>query len=383
MNPLVRLSFHDWTGPRILPNHPKSSSRHHHSPSSSSSTNRPTMMMFSCYVSHNCLLRLPCRLSQHQLSSFATVVHLLNHTTSTHITSQHITTHHNTTQHNTTQHTTHNNMSRILTLLILALASSSCSSLSALSSSTSSRRSSPAKTPANNFFSSITSQFQRKDIKRKLIRAAESKDEPLILSLVEELSRLNPTECPTRGLATTTSQNNNNNKAPLNGQWRLLYTNAKDAEAPARTQKDNNNNNNKEERRTTTFGETVAEGVQVTTGQRIDAPKGECVNFISLAGEKRPFDLLEITIRMTPLSDTRVRLDFLRGRALNERAPLPFLKDFRFSFPPAAFGDFLARLRGKDPKVEPPAYFDVLYVDEELRAHRTGEGKIFVQQRTG
>jgi hypothetical protein len=263
-------------------------------------------------------------------------------------------------------------MFRTLACLIFAIASSPCSSLSTLLSN--GRSSSSAVTAPSNFFSSVGAQFQRKDLKKKLIQAAESKDEPLILSLVEELSRLNPTVCPTRGLANykTGDDWSNNDVAPLNGQWRLLYTNAQDAEAPARTQKDD------EEK----FGEAVAEGVQVTTGQRIDAPKGECINFISLSGEKRPFDQLEITIRMTPLSDTRVRLDFLKGRALNEGAPLPFLKDFRFNFPPAAVGDFLARLRGKDPQVEPPAYFDILYLDEELRAHRTGEGKIFVQQRT-
>ena len=96
---------------------------------------------------------------------------------------------------------------------------------------------------------------------------------------------------------------------------------------------------------------------------------------------KRPFDEFEITIQMTPLSDRRVRLDFIKGTALNENAPLPFLKEFTFRFPPPSFGDVLARLRGLDPAVEPQAYFDILYIDDEIRAHQTGEGKIFVQRR--
>jgi hypothetical protein len=174
-------------------------------------------------------------------------------------------------------------------------------------------------------------------------------------------------------------------KAPLNGKWRLLFTNARDAEAPARTVK----NQNKEP-----FGDAVASGIQVKTGQRIDAAKGECINYIQLSSNANaaavskspnnkppPFDRLDITIRMTPLSNTRVRLDFLKGRVQNPNAFLPILKDFQFQFPPAAVGDFLARLRGKDPRVEPPAYFDILYIDNDLRVHRTGEGKLFVQQR--
>jgi hypothetical protein len=199
----------------------------------------------------------------------------------------------------------------------------------------------------------------------------------LILSLVEQLAEFNPTDCPTRGLmgyknGNASTKSGGARGAPLNGKWRLLYTNARDAEAPART-----NKNQKEE----PFGDGVATGVDVKTGQRIDASLGQCVNFIALQGDQRPFDQLEITIQMTPLSESRVRLDFLTARVQNAKAPLPFFKDVTLSFPPAALGDFVARLRGKDPNVEPQAYFDVLYIDDELRAHRTGEGKIFVQVR--
>lgn len=229
--------------------------------------------------------------------------------------------------------------------------------------------------PSPNF---LVASLKRSDLKRKLIQAANRKDETAVLDLVDQLAAFNPTECPTLGLQGYKTTSSSNTKSPLNGKWRLLFTNAKDAEAPARTEK-----NKKGE----PFGDAVKSGVDVRTGQRIDAAKGECVNFIQLGNNnplddaKLPFDRLDITIQMTPLTDTRVRLDFQKGRVQNPNAPLPALRDFRFSFPPAAFGDFLARLRGKDPKIEPPAFFDVLYIDNDLRAHRTGEGKIFVQQR--
>jgi len=221
-------------------------------------------------------------------------------------------------------------------------------------------------------------QIKRANLKKRLKLAAEVKDEQTIVSLVEELSQLNPTPIPTLGLMGYTGGNSIvSPKAPLDGAWKLLFSNAKDAEAPARTEKNKDKN--------ATFDDEVAKGINVKTGQRINASIGECVNYIQLSGEsekkKRPFDQLEITIQLTPISDTRVRLDFLKGRALNSNAPLPFLKDFTFYFPPPKFGDFLARSRGLDPTVEPQAYFDVLYIDDEIRAHRTGEGKLFVQMR--
>ena len=151
-----------------------------------------------------------------------------------------------------------------------------------------------------------------------------------------------------------------NAASPLDGEWRLLFTNTSDAEAPDRTEK-----------KTSDKEKTVADEVQITTGQRINAVAGQCINYIYATGENRPFDQLEITIQMTALSPNRVRLDFKRGRAQNERAPLSFLKDVSFSFPPSFVGDVLARLRGKDPSVEPPAYFDILYIDDKIRAHRT------------
>ena len=239
----------------------------------------------------------------------------------------------------------------------------------------------PAKVPSTNAAApGLFSGLKRASLKKQLIKAANEKDECLVIQLVEELSELNPTKCPTFGLGGFAGTGRDDEAMstsmtpPLDGEWRLLFTNAKDAEAPARTEK-------KKEKQAGGFDDEVREGVDITTGQRINADAGECINYIYATGEKRPFDQLEITIKMTALSPTRVRLDFQRGRAMNENAPLPFLKDFRFSFPPALVGDVLARLKGKDPRVEPPAFFDVLYLDDQIRAHRTGEGKIFVQMR--
>lgn len=208
---------------------------------------------------------------------------------------------------------------------------------------------------------------RRDELKAALLEASDAKNEALVLEMVAALAPLNPTEVPTRGLGEEGAAG-----APLDGEWRLAFTNARDAEAPART-----------ENRAAAFsgGDELAEGVTLKTGQRISANEGMCRNFIVAEGERRPFDRLDIEIQMRALDDRRVRLDFLRGRAQNSRAPLPFLEDVSFSFPPAAVGDFFTRLKGRDPTVDPPAYFDILYIDADVRVHQTGEGKIFVQRR--
>lgn len=252
-----------------------------------------------------------------------------------------------------------------LIAVIFALTAAPCSSFSVSANLGQAVIPDPVSLPVP--FDSLKRSF----IKKQLIEAAEQKDESRVLALVNQLSQLNPTDCPTLGLAGF--KGGEGDSAPLNGPWRLLFTNAKDAEAPARTEKPSREGESK----------GVVDGAEITTGQRINASKGECVNFIQLEGDNpnSPFDELEITIKMTPLTETRVRLDFLHGRVTNEKAPLPFLRNFKFSFPPAFVGDTLARLKGRDPSTDPPAYFDVLYIDNQIRVHRTGEGKIFVQIR--
>lgn len=257
-------------------------------------------------------------------------------------------------------------------LLLLAIVAPQCASFSALAPPESLASLSSSSSSSANPFAVPMAQFKRSNLKKQLIKAANDKDEAAVLGLVEELAPLNPNPFGTYGLGGYGGGSASD--APLDGEWRLLFTNARDAEAPAKTQKGAGVDEAGD-------GRTVAEGVRITTGQRIDASTGKCLNYINATGEKRPFDSLQITIQMTPLSPSRVRLDFQSGRAQNDNALLPFLKDVSFGFPPAFVGDVLARVRGKDPEVEPPAYFDVLYIDGDIRAHKTGEGKIFVQAR--
>lgn len=91
----------------------------------------------------------------------------------------------------------------------------------------------------------------------------------------------------------------------------------------------------------------------------------------------------------------RVNLEFRYVKAILTKffgIKIPFGKTLPLYIPvPAAFITrmivFISRVvkflkRGNsEVKVPPKAYFDVLYLDEELRVHKTGEDNLFVQAK--
>ena len=128
----------------------------------------------------------------------------------------------------------------------------------------------------------------------------------------------------------------------------------------------------------------------------VDAASGKTTNIIEFTARDHPafratrhtpppppLESLKVVLKATAVSPTRVELIFRWVRArLNVklfgrwRVPLTLLLPV-----PGPFFTRLAFLfrRSKRP---PPAYFDVLYLDDDLRVHKTGQGNLFVQQRT-
>jgi len=119
----------------------------------------------------------------------------------------------------------------------------------------------------------------------------------------------------------------------------------------------------------------------------VDAAAGRvwnCIDFLpGQDGSSPVLEQLRVKLSAKAVSRTRVELVFrlvkarvtkffflpLFGRRLTLTLPVP--------------GPFLTRIlfffrRNKKP---PAAYFDVLYLDEDLRVHQTGQGSFFVQRR--
>lgn len=188
-----------------------------------------------------------------------------------------------------------------------------------------------------------------------------------VLDICDQLSQVSPIEEPTKYLG----DKENGDKCPLNGAWKLLFTTAADASFS----------------KNSTRGDAKAQNV-------VDAAKGRITNIIDFApnnGTEPTLKQLNVVIKATAASKTRVQLQFRYAKAILTR--LFFIPLFGRTLPlyiPVP-GPFITRIivflsrflrfgRGGARKV-PKAYFDVQYLDKDLRIHKTGEDNVFVQAR--
>lgn len=169
------------------------------------------------------------------------------------------------------------------------------------------------------------------------------------IELLEELSTRNPTPAPFDGWKT--------DECKLDGTWRLLFTTGADA----------------------TFRKTEISGKPVTF-QQIDAKKGYFVNSVDFPLSTGKLKGFRVVVKGVKLSNDEVSLRFRRVK-LRRRSRL--LKTIIFPLPPSWFLRALARWssRGKAQLSPRGAGFRMLYLDDDLRAHKTFDGQYFLQQR--
>jgi hypothetical protein len=188
-----------------------------------------------------------------------------------------------------------------------------------------------------------------------------------VLTLCDELSTCNPTKNATQFLGDWAQ----GQKSPLHGTWNLLFTTAADATFS----------------KNSTRGDAVAQNT-------VDGRTSKITNTISFLGgnrRQRPplLKQLNVVIRATALSEKRVGLKFRYAKVVFSRffflpvrwclyIPIPatliitrILVAFQRAF----------KRTGQSTKPPPEPYFDILYLDEQLRIQRTGEDNVFVQAR--
>ena len=133
---------------------------------------------------------------------------------------------------------------------------------------------------------------------------------------------------------------------------------------------------------------------QATVSNRVDAKSGRTTNIIEFTGrdhpafratrsgtKRPPLQSLNVVLACKAASPTRVELVF---KYVKPRINLKlFGRSFGVTLVVPVPGPFLTRLLFlfRPRKKVPTAYFDVLYLDDDLRVHRTGQGNLFVQQR--
>lgn len=197
-------------------------------------------------------------------------------------------------------------------------------------------------------------------------RVGKAADE--VYETVQELSKVNPTSEATAGFGDSGS----NEKAPLNGVWKLLFSTAADA------------NFSKDSKR----GDAKAMNI-------VDAGREQITNVIKFAtredGKAKTVEELRVKLSAKAEGPNRInlvfkyvavkctKLFFLPIRwTLYIPVPAPFISKFVVAI--RNVKNFLLRQKKEASKL-PKAFFDVLYLDQDLRVHKTGEDNIFIQAR--
>jgi len=210
-----------------------------------------------------------------------------------------------------------------------------------------------------------------------------------ILHICDQLSNYTSIETPTEFL----NDKENGNLAPLNGAWLSLFSTAADANFD--TKNKNKNKNNSTSTSTGSSKSSSGGGRGAAKVQNIvDATKGTITNVIDFLdkedGTEPVLKQINVVIAATAVSKKRVALQFKYAKLLFTK--LFFFKK-RWSLYIPVPGPFITRCivffsriirfgRKKDStKKVPKAYFDVMYLDQDLRIHKTGEDNVFVQGR--
>lgn len=186
-----------------------------------------------------------------------------------------------------------------------------------------------------------------------------------ILHICHQLAAFNPTKVATQAWGTPEAVE----QCPLHGRWKLLFSTAADA----------------------SFSKNSKRGDAIIQNE-VDAVHGWMSNIIDFIpganNTKKPGFIAQLLVRIKAkaLNPQRVALEF-RYAKVTFRRLFGYPKRWSLYIPvPATFITRLivwtSRLLRRNAGPKPPkAFFDVLYLDHDLRIHKTGEDNIFVQCR--
>lgn len=145
-----------------------------------------------------------------------------------------------------------------------------------------------------------------------------------------------------------------NSASPIDGSWKLRFTTALDAKPELfNKQKDR----------------------EISVFQYVNSTIGTITNIIqsTYKSTHSPISTIRVTVKGNALNDNRLQLSF---QTVNiERPDARLFKRFSFPFPQLPFLNLIGRKKDIGP------YFDLYYLDDDLRIHKTDRGDFFVQTR--
>jgi len=199
-----------------------------------------------------------------------------------------------------------------------------------------------------------------------------------IFDTVTELSKINPTAKATEGMADP-EYDSSVKSPPLDGAWNLLFSTAADASFS----------------KNSTRGDAKASNI-------VDACAGIMTNVIKFApnvdektGIETPKAVSELRVKLsvTPEGPNRVNLVFKYVAVkFTKFFFLPIRWTLYIPVPGPTIGNFviglsnlkrrlLRKTKTQPERKRPKAFFDVLFLDKDLRVHKTGEDNLFIQAR--
>mmetsp|Transcript_23501 Transcript_23501/g.83877 ORF Transcript_23501/g.83877 Transcript_23501/m.83877 type:complete len:199 (-) Transcript_23501:92-688(-) len=143
---------------------------------------------------------------------------------------------------------------------------------------------------------------------------------------------------------------------PLHGGWQNLWTTAADA----------------------TFDANSTRG-DADICNIVDAKQGTITNVITFKGPPKPVQQLRVRIKAVPTSKRQLNLIFSSVQVRFTKRFLWIFKTIKIPVPAVALSRIIFFFKRK--KAPPLPFFEVVYLDGDLRVQQTGEGNLFIQQR--
>ena len=144
--------------------------------------------------------------------------------------------------------------------------------------------------------------------------------------------------------------------SPLDGEWSNLWTTAADA----------------------TFDEKTERGAAKVSNV-VDARRGKITNVIAFEDPSNKVATLRVRLSARAAGPKRLELTFKYVKVTFRKRLLGLFKSILIPVPAAFITRVLFLFR---PAKKPPVpFFDLVYLDADLRVQKTGEGNVFVQRR--
>lgn len=197
----------------------------------------------------------------------------------------------------------------------------------------------------------------------KSAKAQKVSMEEQIRSVIELLAAKNPTVAPLKNWKAGGEQPDQ--QPSLEGSWKLRFTTAQDAKPRPRKSKS-------------------GDSITVRTSQLVNTTAGKLINVLKFDSEDyRKRSLIQVEVFGEKKTENTLLLAFKNVLVIRYKENDEARRPLRFPFPRLPFSNTILSYLNKNRSLGNflGPYLSIVYLDEDLRVHKTGRGDYFVQTR--